>query len=114
MKHIQSTAGKRFQNSPHCTAIEYQFDGEEDINSAVIELSGRYPDVGVSRNEVCKEIVYVIEGSGIISDTIKSVALAKDDMVQIEPGERYYLEGTMKLLISSAPAWYPEQYTIIT
>jgi mannose-6-phosphate isomerase-like protein (cupin superfamily) len=113
MKHVKAADGKRFQNSMNCIAIEYLFEGEEDINNAVIELNGRYPDKGLSLNEVCKEVIYVIEGNGIIGDSINTFNLTKDDMVQIESGEQYYLEGKMKLLISSAPAWYPEQYKIV-
>lgn len=110
MKHINASHGIRFQNSVNCTVIEYPFENETDINSAVVELNGRYPDNGLSLNEVCKEIVYVIEGSGTVSAGDAIANLHSGDMVRIESHEPYYFEGAMKLLISSSPAWYPDQY----
>lgn len=45
MKVVYKKQTKQFKNSPVCTAIEYPL-GDKDINGAVIELNGRYPDKG--------------------------------------------------------------------
>lgn len=45
MKVIHKNQTKEFKNSEFCTAIEYPL-GDKDINCAVIELNGRYPDKG--------------------------------------------------------------------
>jgi mannose-6-phosphate isomerase-like protein (cupin superfamily) len=113
MNHIKADESVRYENSQNCVAFEYEFDGEKDINSAVIELSGRYPDSGFSMNTICKEIIYVIEGSGQVGISDNTTQLKRGDMVRIKPNEHYYFVGKMKLLISSSPAWYPEQYRTV-
>ncbi len=98
------------QNSSSCTAYEYEFTGEKDINSAVIELTGRYPESGQALNDVCKEQVYVVSGSGVLTQANHTYDLNQGDMALIQPGEPYYFDGTLKMLISSSPAWYTEQH----
>ncbi len=110
MNHIKSDSSIQFQNSPDCVAYEYEFKDEKDINSAVIELSGRYPEIGYAVNLVCKELVFVIEGSGDVSTIHDKTHLETGDMIRLDSNEQYYFNGNMKLLISSTPAWYPEQY----
>lgn len=44
MEFIRADKAERRKNSETCTAIEYEFEGEQAINSAVIELDGRYPE----------------------------------------------------------------------
>lgn len=109
MKEIRKDQTQRFKNSPVCTAIEYPL-GDEDINGAVIELAGRYPDEGRVVNEKCKGLSFIISGSGKVVVEGKEVELQEGDMVLIEPGERYYWDGEMTMLMSCTPAWSPEQY----
>lgn len=110
MQVISSQATTRRQNSATCLAIEYEFEGEKDINTAVIELTGRYPEVGSAMNTVCKEQIYIAEGSGTITTADGTIELRKGDMILIQPNDTYFFDGTMTLLISSSPAWYPGQY----
>jgi mannose-6-phosphate isomerase-like protein (cupin superfamily) len=110
MNHIKSDSSVRFQNSSACTAFEYEFNDENDINNAVIELSGRYPEAGFAVNLICKEIIYIIEGEGYVYTTDDARYLEAGDMIRLNSKERYYFDGKMKLLISSTPAWRPEQY----
>ena len=65
MKTVKKEQTKRFENSPTCVALEYPI-GDKDINGAVIELNGRYPEMGRVVNTECKEIAYIIEGNGLI------------------------------------------------
>jgi mannose-6-phosphate isomerase-like protein (cupin superfamily) len=110
MKIITSSKATIHKNSEDCTAYEYEFQDEKDINSAVIELAGRYPESGKALNDVCKELVYVVKGSGTLNQGDEKHELSKGDMVLIQPGEPYYFEGTLRMLISSSPAWYPAQH----
>lgn len=110
MEHIKAKNGKIRKNSEICTAIEYEFEGEKAMNSAVIELDGRYPENDFALNTVCEEIIYVIEGSGRLVTPEAEITLAKGDMLRIKPNEKYYFEGSLKLLISSSPVWHPGQY----
>lgn len=109
MKLIRSDQTERFKNGDTCTAIEYPM-GEADINGAVIELSGRYPETGSAMNNRCKLLAFVISGSGKVIVNGQEMILKKDDMVFIEPGEKYFWEGNLRLFMPSVPAWSPEQY----
>jgi mannose-6-phosphate isomerase-like protein (cupin superfamily) len=109
MKVLRKDQVERHKNSEVCVATEYPL-GDEDINGAVIELTGRYPDKGRVVNEKCKELVYVIEGSGKLVVEGKEIELNKGDMVLIEPKERYYFDGNLTMFVPCTPAWYPEQH----
>lgn len=109
MKYISRQQATSSTNSPVCTAIEYPL-GDADINAAVIKLTGRYPDTGWVVNEKCKEMAYVLAGSGIVCVEGKVCKLNTGDVVLIEAGEKYYWEGTLELFMPCTPAWFPEQH----
>jgi len=113
MKIIRKNQTKKFKNSDTCIATEYPID-EVAINVACVEVLGRYPEKGRAMNEKCKEMVYVEEGNGKVVVEEKEIILDKNDLILIEPNERYYWEGNFKLIISCAPAWNPKQYKVVT
>jgi mannose-6-phosphate isomerase-like protein (cupin superfamily) len=109
MKIVRKNETKIFKNSEVCTAIEYSME-DKDINKAVIELIGRYPDKGRAMNEKCKEMAYVIKGSGRVMVDEKEIKLKEGDLVLIDPGEKFFWEGNMILFVPCAPAWSHDQY----
>ncbi|MFB6076400.1 MAG: cupin domain-containing protein [Candidatus Aenigmatarchaeota archaeon] len=109
MKIARKEDSNRLENSEDCIAIEYPL-GDEDINGSIIELEGRYPEEGRTVNEECKEMAFVMEGSGKLEVEGKSVDLKKGDLVLIEPGERFFWKGNMRMFMPCTPAWYPEQH----
>jgi mannose-6-phosphate isomerase-like protein (cupin superfamily) len=110
MKHISKLDAKEFANSQTCTVHEYQFE-DKDINGAIGTINGRYPEQGFVVNEVCKELVYVLSGNGRLVTEKQSIQLLPEDMALINPGEKYYFDGTeLKLLMPCTPAWFPEQH----
>jgi mannose-6-phosphate isomerase-like protein (cupin superfamily) len=109
MKLVRRDQARTFKNSRSCTAIEYPID-DKDINGAVIKLNGRYPDKGYVVNTVCKEMVYILKGTGQLSTPNENQSLQEGDMVLIAPGERYYFEGDLEMFMPCSPAWYPEQH----
>lgn len=109
MKIIKKSETIEFKNSSKCIAYEYPID-DKDINGAVIEISGRYPDEGRVTNKVCKELVYVIDGSGKLVIEDKKILLNPGDQVLIETNEKYYFDGKFTLFTPCTPAWYPEQH----
>jgi mannose-6-phosphate isomerase-like protein (cupin superfamily) len=109
MKVIYKNQTKVFKNSQVCTAIEYPL-GDKDINGAVVELNGRYPDRGRVVNLKCKELAYVVKGAGKLVVEDEEIALKEGDLALIEPGEKYYWEGDMTMFMPCTPAWYPEQH----
>lgn len=109
MKIVRKKQAKKVKNSKHCWVFEYPL-GDKDINGAFVKLTGREPDEGRVVNLKCKELAYIIEGSGRIEIEGKEIKLKAGDMVLIEPGEKFFWEGKMTMFLSCAPAWYLEQY----
>ena len=109
MKIIHKNQSQIHKNDEACLAAEYPM-ADKDINGAVIELTGRYPDKGRAVNLRCKILSYVISGNGKVVVEGEEVNLNQGDLILIEPGEKYFWQGNLKLFISSTPAWSPEQY----
>lgn len=112
MKNVSSREAKKFNNSPACSVFEYTL-GDSAIDMARAEIHGRYPEKGWAMNEACKEVAYVLEGSGRVNVDGWEVVLTVGDVVLIEPMEKFYWDGKMKLALSCSPAWRPEQYKMI-
>jgi len=109
MQLVTKTQSTPFKNSETCTAYEYAM-AETAINGAVIELTGRYPTTGRATNSISKELVYVTRGSGTIAVDGQETSLVQGDQILIQPGEKYYFNGTMQLYIACTPAWKPTQH----
>ena len=84
--------------------------GDKDINGAVIKLNGRYPEKGQVTNEVCKELVFVVEGTGrlVVGNDIQEIQ--QGDLALLLPGDKYYFEGQLTMFMPCSPAWYPGQH----
>src|SRR4030042_3774535 len=109
MKIVRKSQTKKLKNSKLCTATEYPL-GEKDINGAVIELKGRYPDKGRVVNLRCKELAYIIKGYGFVVVEGKKVNFKAGDLIYIGLGEKYYWDGHCTMFVPCAPAWYPKQH----
>ncbi len=110
MKVIKNTETKHFSNSGTCEGFEFAF-GDPDLNIAVVTVDGRYPEKGYLTNEVCREIAYVLSGTGVVGKRDGEQMLAKGDAVLIEPGEVFYWQGEkLEMLMPCSPAFYPEQH----
>jgi mannose-6-phosphate isomerase-like protein (cupin superfamily) len=111
MKIVHQDQTEKLKNSETCFATEYPL-GDKDINGAIIELTGRYPDKGRVVNLECKEMSYVIKGSGKVAVEDKAINLKEGDLILIEPKEKYFWEGSLTLFVACSPAWRPEQHQI--
>jgi mannose-6-phosphate isomerase-like protein (cupin superfamily) len=109
MHIVHKAQTQKHSNNENCVVFEYPMD-DKDINGAVAEITGRYPAMGQVTNLKCKEMGYVIKGSGKVVIEGVEVTLNEGDVVVIEPGEKYYWEGNLTLFLPCAPAWYPEQH----
>lgn len=109
MKIIQKDQTEKFKNSENCIAIEYPL-GDKDINGTIIELTGRYPSKGRVVNLKCKELAYVIKGSGRVVVEDEEINLKEGDLILIEPGEKYFWDGNLTMFVSCSPAWSSEQH----
>jgi len=109
MKILHKEEAEIFKNSENCTVIEYPL-GDNDINGAIVELTGRYPSKGRVVNLECKELAYIIKGSGKVVIENEEISLKEGDLVLIEPREKYFWDGNLTIFMPCTPAWYPEQY----
>jgi mannose-6-phosphate isomerase-like protein (cupin superfamily) len=109
MQLVRKAETKKFQNSKTCSVFEYPME-ENEMNGAVVQLNGRYPDTGRVANLKCKELAYVIRGAGKLVVEGNEVLLSEGDMALILPNEKYFWEGTMTLFITVTPAWTMEQH----
>jgi mannose-6-phosphate isomerase-like protein (cupin superfamily) len=110
---IKKEDSVKHANSPECTVYEYPTE-DKDINVAFAEIRGRYPSSGYAMNECVKEILFVKTGNGkaVIED--EEHVLNEGDMLYILPGKKYFLEGTIDLIIPCTPAWHPSQHKHVT
>lgn len=92
---------------------EYNIE-DKDINYCIVDIKGRFPVEGKLMNEVCKEMVHVLDGEGILVVEGQLYNLKKDDVVLINPNSKYYWDGEMRLGSSCSPAWYKEQSKIVS
>jgi len=89
---------------------EYQ-DDNKNLGLAVSELNGRVPDEGTMKNKVCSEAYYVISGSAKVFINNEVFEISEGDILHIEPNQEFYVEAlNLKLVIPTAPAFYPEQW----
>jgi mannose-6-phosphate isomerase-like protein (cupin superfamily) len=109
MKIIHKDQTEKVSNNGNCIVFEYPL-GDKDINGAVVELKGRYPEKGRVVNLKCKELGYIIKGSGKIVIDDQEVLLNEGDLVLIEPGEKFFWDGDFVMFVPCTPAWYHEQH----
>ena len=108
MKVIHKNQAEIHKNDEACIAAEYPLDKE--IDGAVIDINGRHPAKNRCLNLKCRMLCYVIGGNGKIVVEVEEINLHEGDCILIEPGEKYFWQGNLKLFISSTPAWNHEQY----
>lgn len=108
MEIIHKNQTQKVKNSDNCLATEYPM-ADKDIDGAVVEITGRYPGKGRVVNSACKELAYIINGFGKIVVDGEEINLNEGDCILIEPGEKFFWQGDLKLFISSTPAWNAEQ-----
>lgn len=98
-------------NNNFCQVTEFPLTDNE-INFAIVKLSGRYPDNNRAINIKCKEMVYIHWGNGKLVINDQEYLLNSGDLVIIEAGEKFYWEGDMELHISCSPAFTMEQHQL--
>ena len=98
------------QISPNGFVYEYP-DVNKDLGIAISELNGRVPEEGRMKNNTCQEAYYVLSGSARVFVGDQIWEISEGDVLQINPQEEYYVEAQdLKLVIPTAPAFYPEQW----
>lgn len=109
MKFISKEDSEKFEHSDKCTVYEYSF-GDKDIDCAIAEISGRYPESGFVVNNECKELIYVLEGEGKVVTRDNVIEFKEGDAFIIESKEQYFWDARCKVLMPCTPAFTPDQY----
>lgn len=112
MELIKFSQSEEFKNSDTCTVREFPSQ-DKDINFSTGVITGRYPEKGYCMNKECKELIYIIEGKGILNKKEESIVFEQGDVIIIEKGEAYYWDANCKVIMPCTPAWYPEQHIMI-
>jgi len=76
----------------------------------ISEINGRYPKSGTDVDTQIEQIWYVLEGSGALLVQDEAHEFESGDMVYVPKNQPYVIQGSMKLLVASSPAWTPEQH----
>ena len=112
MKYISKENSLKGTDVDNCKVDEYSF-GDKDIDVGVVHLTGRYPKEGYCLNEISKEVIYILEGTGKICFESDEVYFKKDDAIFIEPNTKYYWVGECVATMTCTPAFSPKQYKLV-
>lgn len=114
MKIVKSNNAKIIKNSNTSQLLEYSMElNDKDIDFCINTINGRYPESGYCTNEKCKEICYILEGSGAICKKEETVFFEQGDVILIDKEEIYYWNGNCKIIMICTPAWYKEQCKLL-
>ena len=113
MKVIKKNDAEKGTNSEVCKTIEYSF-GDKDIDLGVATITGRFPESGYGMNTICKELVYVLEGTGSLFIEGREITFSEGDSILIEKNEKYFWKSDYcKISMACTPAWSREQHEMI-
>lgn len=110
MKISRLNGARMINVADSCKATEYQHN-DNDLNLAIIEIRGRYPERGCVSNNLCKELVYITEGEINLYVDGVSAELRAGDSIIIDKGKKFYWDGHAKLIIVCTPPWGVDQYS---
>ncbi|MCM1052888.1 MAG: cupin domain-containing protein [Ruminococcus sp.] len=114
MKYINKNEALKGQNSEVCKTLEYSFS-DSDIDLGIATIKGRFPDKGYALNLVSKELVYVLEGEGVLHFENEKIEFQVGDAILINPNDKYYYETDYCVLsLTCTPAWNPNQHKIVS
>ena len=112
MKLCQQKNTVEHQNSDHCVVSEYPLDASS-INMATAKITGRYPKIGYATNHKVHEMAYIQAGQGSLTVNNQTTLLEKGDVILVEPGDQFYWDGNLTLIIACTPAFTPEQHEVV-
>ena len=113
MEIVKKDEALKGSNSNVCKKIEYSFN-DKDMDLCIATITGRYPDVGYCMNLKSKELIYVMEGKGILELENKKIEFSQGDSIIISPNEKYYWDSEYTVIsMICTPAWSIEQYKAI-
>lgn len=110
MKFVKKEEAQIFKNSDTSYLLEYSKKlNDKDLDFCINTINGRYPEKGYAQNLKCKEICYILEGTGTINKKEEKINFKQGDIILIGKEEIYFWEGNCKIIMICNPAWYKEQ-----
>ncbi len=76
MEIIKFEDAMKAANSDKCKVTEYSFD-KKDIDFGIATITGRYPEKGYCMNLISEELIYVMDGNGILNFENKNIPFKK-------------------------------------
>ncbi len=86
---------------------------EKNISGAVAEIHGRYPEKGFAVNETCKELVFIINGTGNIVTEKDNKSFVLGDTIFVDRGEKFYWQGDFTMFMATTPKFSPDQHKVV-
>lgn len=88
---------------------------DPDINFAVIKINGRSPKTGFQVNTDCKEMLYILNGSGImyLKSNSEEIHFEQGDVILLDKNECYAFDGNFEAAVPCTPAWTSEQHKYV-
>ena len=114
MKIVKKENAQVFKNSDTSQLLEYSIElNNKDIDFCINTISGRYPEKGYCTNKKCKELCYILEGTGTSNKQNERISFEQGDVILIDKEEIYYWDGNCKIIMICTPAWYKEQCELL-
>ena len=114
MKYVKCEKAVNIKNSDTSSLLEYSIElNDPEIDFAINTINGRYPETGYCTNKKCKELAYILEGTGKICKRDEEFPFQVGDVILIDREEVYFWEGNCKIIMICTPAWYKEQCELI-
>lgn len=112
MQHIPHLKSKIYKNGA-VTSWEYETQSK-DMNLALIQIDGRYPEEGYTSNLEVDSLVQITKGSGTLGTDDGSIyEIEKGDQIHFAVNDAYFFEGSLELIYAATPKWTPRQATHI-
>ncbi len=114
MKLVNQEKAKVIKNSDTSSLLEYSIElDDKEVDFAINTIHGRYPETGYCTNRKCKELAYVLKGTGQICKKEKAYSFKEGDVILIDREEIYFWEGNCKIIMICTLPWYKEQCELI-
>jgi mannose-6-phosphate isomerase-like protein (cupin superfamily) len=91
------------------TFIEYAMSSTQ-LSMGISAINGRYPASGTDVDTGLEQIWYVLDGDGTVTVGTDVYQLEAGDMLHIGKNEPYVIDGRLRLMVASTPAWTAEQH----
>lgn len=108
-KLVKKSEATQFTEHDISTFTEYKMPSKK-LGLGISEVNGRYPQSGSDADLEIDQIWYVVNGKGKVEVKGEIFDLAEGDMIYIEKGEQFIIDGNLKLIVASAPEWTSSQH----